>query len=217
MKNSYLGQAWLVLAISLVFGALLAGVQVGLAGKIAANKLNETLEQIPNLVAMPEFDPEADASETAENPTGNPEATKVFDAEEHHIGWVVERELEGRQAYEAFDLKGARVGWVIKAAGNGFADRIELLMGFNADATQITGMFVLDQKETPALGDNITKAKFRDRFIGKPTDVVLSASQTPTQPDQIQALTGATISSQSVCDIVNGAAEQFTAALKEGE
>ena len=189
MKNSYLGQAWLVLAISLIFGALLAGVQVGLAAKIAANKLNETLEQIPNLV---------------------PGAVK---GEEIDLG--------DRVAYKALDADGKHVGWVIKAAGTGFADRIELLLGFNADGTLITGLYVLDQKETPALGDNITKADFRDRFNGKPADVALSASQTPQGPDQIQAISGATISSQSVCDIVNGATAQFAEALaamsEEGE
>jgi electron transport complex protein RnfG len=187
MKNSYLGQAWLVLAISLVFGALLAGVQVGLAAKIAANKLNETLDQIPNLV------PGGVADKSEEVQMGDRAAFKVMDADGKHIGWV------------------------IKAAGNGFADRIELLIGMDAEAKMITGLYVLDQKETPALGDNIKKADFRDRFNGKPTDVALSASQTPTGPDQIQAISGATISSQSVCDIVNGATDQFVAALAGGE
>ena len=50
MKNSYIGQAWLVLALALCFGAALAGVESALKGRITANKLAATVEQIPSLV-----------------------------------------------------------------------------------------------------------------------------------------------------------------------
>ena len=50
MKNSYIAQAWLVIVLSLCFGVALAAVQTTLSPKIDANKLRDTIGQIPNLV-----------------------------------------------------------------------------------------------------------------------------------------------------------------------
>ena len=49
MKDNYLVQAWLVVGLALCFGAALAGVDAALSEKIAANKLDETMRQIPAL------------------------------------------------------------------------------------------------------------------------------------------------------------------------
>ena len=49
-RNSNLAQAWLILLLALCFGSALAAVQVRLSGTIAANKLNETLGQVPALI-----------------------------------------------------------------------------------------------------------------------------------------------------------------------
>ena len=79
-------------------------------------------------------------------------------------------------------------------------------------------MYVLSQKETPALGDGITKTPFRQRFVGAPTDrlltVVKDAPAADADPSQVLALTAATISSQSVCDIVNRTVADVRSALE---
>ena len=66
---------------------------------------------------------------------------------------------------------------------------------------------MLSQKETPALGDGITKPPFTQRFVGVPADrpleVARDADAAAAAPNKILALTAATVSSQSVCDIVN--------------
>jgi len=49
-RGNLLGQAWLVLCLSLAFGAALAGVEIGLGPTITENKRNETFGQIPSLV-----------------------------------------------------------------------------------------------------------------------------------------------------------------------
>ncbi len=67
-------------------------------------------------------------------------------------------------------------------------------------------MYVLDQKETPGLGDYIRERSFQDRFRDRPTDVPLAAvKEDPIADHEILALTGATVSSWSVCEIVNEA------------
>jgi len=194
MKDSYIGQAWLVLLLALAFGGMLAGVQASLSGRIEENKRRETYDQIPSLVVIRDrrtgkVATRADAAKTVEVVTD-----------------------QGKVAYHAFSSYGKPVGWVIKGAGQGFADRIELLVGLNDDATKILGMYVLDQKETPALGDKIRGEDFRDRFRDRFTKEPLVARPVVTDAsagNKIQAVVGATISSRSVCDIVNAAVADF--------
>jgi electron transport complex protein RnfG len=173
--GNVLGQAWLVLLLAIVFGAGLATIERVLGPVIAQNRLTETLEQVPELVP-------GSARGEADDTT-----------------------IAGRRVFRALDAQGKLVGWVIPGKGQGFADKIEIVVGVDAQAKTITGLAVLDQKETPALGDKITTAEFRGLFAGVSTDVALGAKRAPTDKatGRIQALTGATISSEAVCAIVN--------------
>lgn len=170
MLRRYLQNSWLVLALSCLFGSALAGMHLAVSGRIAENKLNETLSQIPALV---------------------PGATGGAPAD-----------LPGCTAFRA-TKDGKLIGWVVPAAGQGFADSVELLLGLDAAANQITGLYVLDQKETPGLGNRIVEDKWRAQFVGKSATTPLSAVKRPPKDNEIQAVTGATISSVAVCDIAN--------------
>ncbi len=112
--------------------------------------------------------------------------------------------IEGLDVYRAVDAAGKQVGWVLPAGGQGFADRIEVLIGLDNQARTITGMYVLSQKETPGLGNKIVEPTWREQFAGKTTAVPLSVTKNQNASEsEIQAVTGATISSQSVTQIVN--------------
>jgi electron transport complex protein RnfG len=183
-RGGYLAQAWLILALALLFGSALAAVQVVLSPVIDRNKLEETLLQVPNLVPGAE--------------TGQ------------------EEQIGGQIVYRALDEQGNLVGWVLPASGQGFADKIELLVGLDAALETITGIYILDQKETPGLGNRIAEDEWRAQFRGKPTSKPLELSSADSSiPHHIEALTGATISSESVKDIVNDAVASLTKALSE--
>jgi len=124
-------------------------------------------------------------------------------------------QIDGRTVYRAVDGNGKQLGWVVPASGPGFADVIEVLIGLDNSAKTITGLYVLDQKETPGLGNNITKSYFQDRFKGQPTASALAVvkSKTAAGRGKILALTGATISSVSVTRIVNNAVAELGAKL----
>jgi len=173
MKDSFIGQGWLVLALALGFGGALAGVESALSGKIAKNKLDETLSQIDSLVS---------GADTGRQMT-----------------------IDGKTVFRAVDRSGKLVGWVVPARGQGFADRIELLIGLDTEAKTITGLYVLAQKETPGLGNKISEGQWLAQFTGQAadTDRPLAVTKAPPKAGEIQALTGATISSESVCTIVN--------------
>jgi electron transport complex protein RnfG len=178
--GNYITQAWLVIVLALLYGGALAGVQLGLGPKIIANQLAETQDQIPTLV------------EGAVR--GEP------------ISVIVDETTDKRvPVYKAVDADNHLKGWVLPASGQGFADRIKVLIGLDADLSTITGLWVLEQKETPGLGDFIRGEDFRDRFVGKSTDTPLEVVTGAPSDQQIQALTGATISSAAVADIVNNA------------
>jgi electron transport complex protein RnfG len=152
--------------------------------RIAANKLTETYKQIPALVP------------------GGDTAGGIKEIGEFNV-------------YSVLDADGEFVGWVVPTSGQGFADRIEILLGLNADATKITGIYVLDQKETPGLGNKIVEEKWRAQFAGKATERPLIVTKSPPQGEfEVQAVTGATISSDSVTETVNKTVEKFRKALK---
>jgi electron transport complex protein RnfG len=100
-------------------------------------------------------------------------------------------------------------GWVVKASGQGYSGSIELLLGLDPRAALITGLFILEQKETPGLGNKIASAHWRNQFVHKKTAQPLMLSkggrgEQATGGNAIDAVTGATISSRAVTDIVNG-------------
>ena len=195
-------QSWLVLSLALVFGGTLAGVHVGLKDRIEANLRAETLSRIPELILGADLGEEASVTIQQDTLQVTRNAAPALEL------WVAERQIAGHQVFEvAAGEGGERLGWVARGSGQGYADLIEILVGLDAAATQITGLYVLSQKETPGLGDAIKQRPFRDRFVGAPTrdaiEVTKVEAEAASDPSRILALTAATISSQSVSDIVN--------------
>ena len=191
-QNSNLLQAWLVLTLALIFGISLAGVQAALGPKIEANKIKETMEKVPEVVLGLEAAQKLAAS--GESLTIQPK--------------VVEVDKKGKKkfytVYEARFQDDSLAGWVAKAGGQGYADKIELLVGIDALAENITGLFILDQKETPGLGNKVSDSDWRAQFVDKPaTSPLVVVKDKSKGPSNIDAVSGATISSRSVCGIIN--------------
>lgn len=111
-------------------------------------------------------------------------------------------EIDGVRVYRALK-DGQTAGWVVPASGQGFADTIEILVGLDGPAEKITGVYILDQKETPGLGNKILEEIWRGQFAGKRTDQPLVLTKTEPSGQQIESITGATISSETVVDVVN--------------
>ncbi len=85
---------------------------------------------------------------------------------------------------------------------NGFGGKIELIIGMLMDGT-ITGYKVIEQKETPGLGTKIAEKKFADQFIG--LNSYQNEFKLTKDGGEIDAVTGATISSKAVIDAVEKA------------
>jgi len=123
--------------------------------------------------------------------------------------------------YAGYDDDGRLVGVALEAAGQGFQDIVSILYGYSPECKCVIGMKVMASKETPGLGTKIeTDPAFRanfdaldvsltddDRGIANPITLVKPGKKTESW--QIEAITGATISSQAVADIL----EKSTARL----
>jgi electron transport complex protein RnfG len=187
-QNNYIFQAWLCIILAFVFGASLAGVQAALGPVIAENKVNETKAKVPELLLG------------ADSVSGS----KSLDISVHTMKVEKNDTTKMYTVYEAKFADGTPAGWVTKVAGQGYADRIELLLGLTPRAEKITGLFILDQKETPGLGNKIVEPKWRQQFTQKGTDAALRVVKGGAKsPEEIDAVTGATISSDSVVSLIN--------------
>jgi Na+-translocating ferredoxin:NAD+ oxidoreductase subunit G len=119
--------------------------------------------------------------------------------------------------YVGYDEAGAPVGVALAGAKPGFQDVIRVLFGYDPAGGRVLGMKVLESKETPGLGDKIEKDEgFVGEFRGvtTPLEGVKEARRTDA-PNEIVMITGATISSQAIVDIINQRLESLGGTLDD--
>ncbi|WKY43032.1 RnfABCDGE type electron transport complex subunit G [Eubacteriaceae bacterium ES2] len=106
------------------------------------------------------------------------------------------------------------VGYTFKTIpGTGFSGDIEMLTGIAADGT-ISGITILTMNETPGLGANATNPEFKDQYQGLSATEEVAVSKTGVSGNEIQAMTGATITSRAVTDGVNIASAAYQQLVK---
>jgi electron transport complex protein RnfG len=118
--------------------------------------------------------------------------------------------------YGGYDEDGSFVGYAIPSAGPGFQDTIGLLYGYTPARKQVIGMEVLESRETPGLGDKIYKdAEFVGAFsaLSVEPEIVAVKKGTKSRDNEIDAITGATISSKAVVRIINEAHSAWSGRL----
>lgn len=104
------------------------------------------------------------------------------------------------------DAEGSFVGYAIPGEGPGFMDTIKILYGFDPSRRSIIGMEVLDSRETPGLGDKIAfDPKFLENFHALAVDpeIVAVKRGKKARENEVDCITGATISSEAVVRILN--------------
>tara|TARA_R110002072_G_scaffold72856_3_gene173931 strand:+ start:110 stop:868 length:759 start_codon:yes stop_codon:yes gene_type:complete len=115
---------------------------------------------------------------------------------------------EEHEVFAGFDADGKLIGFAIPAAEPGFQDIIGTIFGYDVVNQTIIGFEVLESKETPGLGDKIFKdADFALNFKSLATipEILPVKKGAKKSPNQIETITGATISSKAVIRILNNA------------
>ena len=92
------------------------------------------------------------------------------------------------------------------SSNQGFGGKIELIMGVLMDGT-VTGYKITQQNETPGLGSKVTEQDFSRQFVGLNTHN--DNFSLKKDGGEIDAVTGATISSRAVVDAVRKAVEAY--------
>ena len=115
-----------------------------------------------------------------------------------------ELEVAGNAVFKCLDQDGNLSGWAVKAEGPGFIDKIVLVVGLSPDGDRITGIKVIEDLETPGLGNKI-EGEWADQYqdLDAARAVVRVKGTRSAEKNEISAITGATYSSDYVTDIVN--------------
>lgn len=105
--------------------------------------------------------------------------------------------LEVNAGYKGDTLE----GFAVKVAPKGYGGAIEMMVGVSKDGV-LQGVKVVSHSETPGLGANAQNAAFTSQYEGKSGELKV-VKTTPGADDEIQAITGATITSKAVTSGVN--------------
>lgn len=96
------------------------------------------------------------------------------------------------------------VGYTIKTSISGYSGAIVVMTGIGSEGN-VEGVKVVSNTETPGLGANAATSEFQDQYQGLSIEQGIEVVKVPPTGNQIQALTGATITSKAVTDSVNEA------------
>ena len=121
------------------------------------------------------------------------------------------KEGDFKRAYVGYDEAGQTKGVALSRGESGFQDIILVIFGFDPAAGTLSGMKVLESKETPGLGDKIEKnVDFVSQFDGVQAPLTgVKPRQSTGDPHEVDMITGATISSRTVIKIINNALQRM--------
>jgi RnfABCDGE-type electron transport complex G subunit len=126
--------------------------------------------------------------------------------------------------YRELGEGGELVGFAVQATGVGFQDKISLMFGLDASLEKVTGLTIIDQKETPGLGAKIEDWEtFLQFWENRDAGGQLTLRKPPVRtidellPTEINTITAATISSKKVLEIVNLSLERVRELVKQGK
>ena len=117
---------------------------------------------------------------------------------------------------EIFEAKagGEVVGYIFNTISGGYGGDLPVMTGINMDGT-IVGIRIGSNSETPGLGSQVEEPAFTDSFVGKSTDSKIVAVGAPAANNEVQLISGATVSTDGVLYGVNGAREAFVTLISQ--
>lgn len=120
----------------------------------------------------------------------------------------------GPKLFAGYDDGGALIGVVIEGAERGYADVIRAMYAYSPGKKAIIGFKVTELKETPGLGDKIVTdpkflANFKELDASLKNPIVTVKSGTKKNPWEVDAISGATISSRAIGRLLNNSAKQM--------
>ncbi len=202
MNKKIVHDALILTAFTLVLGFILGGVNE-ITKKPIAEANQKTQE-----AAYKEVFKEADSFEES----------SVFDAKKA-ADIIAKSEYPNDEIMavnNALDASGNVIGYVITVTSHeGSQADITLSVGIQNDGT-INGYSITSMSETPGLGVLVNEDAFKSQFNSKKTDSFTVVKTAPAADNEIESVTGATVSSRAVTNGVNACVVYFNTALQGG-
>ena len=129
------------------------------------------------------------------------------------------KESEYKRIYVSYGADKQLNGVAMSRGESGFQDVIMIIFGYDPNSEKLMGMKVLDSKETPGLGDKIFKdMKYVNQFFAGPATPLIPTKPGTGKglPGEIDTITGATISSKKLIEIINHALEEWKPLIDQG-
>ena len=192
-KDSFMKDALVLALITLISGCCLGGAYGMTKQKIYEINMASTIESYKQVMPAEEYDDAtyADALTTAQS-----DGKIAADNGGASLISVV----------AAKDASGAETGYIIKGSAAGYGGSVIVVVGVDADL-KVTGIsFPETLPETAGLGQKATEPAFYEQFAGKGTKLSVKKGGGAGE-DEIDAISGATITSTAVTNTVNAATE----------
>lgn len=192
-KDSFMKDALVLALITLISGCCLGGAYGLTKQKIYEINMASTIASYKQVMPAEEYDDAtyADALTTAQSDgkiaTDNGGASLI-------------------SVVAAKDASGAETGYIVKGSAAGYGGSVIVVVGVDADL-KVTGIsFPETLPETAGLGQKATEPAFYEQFAGKGTKLSVKKGGGAGE-DEIDAISGATITSTAVTNTVNAATE----------
>lgn len=191
MKNKIIKDALALTLITLVAGVALGGVY----------------EITKDPIAKQEAQAKAEAYEQVFTDAAAFEAVEMDDTLTKTIRDQLDQEGYKAQSIEevmrAEDQSGETLGYAFTVVtSEGYGGDIQFSMGVQNDGT-LNGISILSIGETAGLGMNADTPAFKDQFVGKQVEKIQYTKNGATQDDEINAISGATVTTNAMTNGVN--------------
>lgn len=108
------------------------------------------------------------------------------------------------EVLEATGDNGEVLGYVLSVQSVGYGGEVPITIGITTDGT-IKNIEVLENQESPGFGANASQPEFKGQFANKKADSIVFVKSGASAENEINAITGATITTTAVTNAVNGA------------
>ena len=191
MKNKIIKDALALTLITLVAGVALGGVY----------------EITKDPIAKQEAQAKAEAYEQVFTDAAAFEAVEMDDTLTKTIRDQLDQEGYKAQSIEevmrAEDQSGETLGYAFTVVtSEGYGGDIQFSMGLKNDGT-LNGIAILSIGETAGLCMNADTPAFKDQFVGKQVEKLQYTKNGATQDDEINAISGATVTTNAMTNGVN--------------
>ena len=116
--------------------------------------------------------------------------------------------------YDALDEKGNVMGYVFSVTVKSYGGDLSAMVGISSETDKITGVEITAISDTPGLGMKVDSSDFLSQYIDRSGNI--SVNKNEKTDTEIQAVSGATISSKAVTEAVNQAFSAYEAVKAGG-